>query len=174
MTAALTLRSMASPLVAMLVLASACGPPVVHDTAGRPVTDPALLAAVGEDGWLAIDSTEGGIRAVLELRLETMRPPARPLALHTPKLHCTAEGTHFPVRIRREPPVCWTPPPGAGTCRTGADGAAVCRSGDEDARVCLHVIRAEFHFRHLPALDDRVYFTLGRESTPARWALRNP
>ena len=174
MKASFTLRSVASPLAAILLVVAGCGPPVVHDTALRPMTNPTLLAAVGEDGWLAIDSTEHGIRGVLELRLETTRPPARPVALHTPKLHCSSEGTHFPVKIRREPPVCWTPPPAARECRPGAGGADVCRGAEDGRRRCLHVIRAEFHFRHLPALDDRVYFTLGQQSTPARWALRNP
>lgn len=173
MTSSLTLRTTASPLVAVLLLLSACGPPVVRDTSLRPVTDPALLAAVGEHGWLAIDSTEHGARAVLELRLETSGTATPPLALHTPKLHCATEGTHFPVVVRREPPVCWTPPPEAGACRMGAEAAGVCRGVADGGRRCLQVIRAEFHFRHLPALDDRVYFTIGQQSTPTRWAVRD-
>ena len=49
--------AIASPLSIL-----ACGPPVLYDTDLEPVRNPLIVASV-ENGWMAVDSSEAGVRA---------------------------------------------------------------------------------------------------------------
>lgn len=161
--------------VALLALACAsCGAPVIYDTDLRPVRDARIVAAL-DQGWLAVDSTEAGARAVLELHIEAPAAVSQYVQLHVPSLRCSSSGTHLPARIRRELPVCPAPSVGraacdpddrrAGRCGTRVDGAA--------EAVCLHVVRAEFFFPRMPHLDEEShYFTFGQRADPIRWTRR--
>ena len=68
-------------VAAISVLVVACGPPVIYDTANRPVRNPLITASV-DNGWLAVDSTEAGIRVVVELQLEGPASAADFVSLH--------------------------------------------------------------------------------------------
>lgn len=157
-------------LAGLLVAAAsaACAPPTVYDTELRPVRDPIILASVG-NGWLAVDSTANGVRAVLEIQVEGSEAAADYVSLHVPRLHCSASGEHLPARVRTEAPRCPIPPQARPECTGGSAGA--CRA----ARVlvtpsCLYTIRAEFLFDRVPHLDASHYLTFGQSETPVVWA----
>lgn len=155
--------------VALLVL-TACGPPVIYDTDLRPVRNPLVTASV-DNGWLAVDSTDIGIRVVLELRLEGPPETAEYLSLHVPVLHCTVSGQHLPARLLREEPNC--PGPRPVRCPEGSSPEECERLAQEQEaeEICVFTIRAEFLFDEMPHLDEnRHYFTFAQSDKPVRWA----
>ncbi len=152
---------------------TACGPPVLYDTELRPVRRPIIVAAV-DHGWLAIDSTENGVRGVLELQFEGPPEAAEYVTRHLPRLHCESKGDHLPVRVRREPPSCpapATPPP---ECLEGTSPERCLALREAATPACLFTVRAEFEFSRMPHLDENHYFTFGQHQTPLHWARRNP
>lgn len=157
--------------LATVIALAACGPPMLYDTDLRPVRDPIIVASVG-NGWLAVDSTAAGVRAVLELQMEGSDAAAEYVSLHVPRLHCRT-GAHFPARVRTEQPRC---PAGARPPRECADGTS--SGACDDAPVlasptCLYTVRAEFLFDRVPHFDASHYLTFGQSETPVVWA-RSP
>lgn len=155
--------------LALAVGVTACGPPTLYDTDLRPVRNPIIIASVG-NGWLAVDSTEAGVRAVLELQMEGSDAAEEYVALHVPRLHCRASGAHFPARVRTEKARCPAPTAIQSECVDGASPEA-CR----DALVlasptCLYTVRAEFLFERVPHLDASHYLTFGQSEAPVVWA----
>ena len=150
----------------------ACGPPLVYDTDLRPVRDPLLVASV-DYGWLAVDSTETGVRVVLQLEFEAPRETSEYLTLHVPALRCATEGIHYPDELRREAPICPSPASDPPDCQVepGQSGPCPIRAG-RNMESCLHVVRAVFYFPRMPHFDDSHYFTFGQTNTPVRWTRR--
>jgi len=147
---------------------AACGPPVIYDTDLVAVRHPLVTASV-DNGWLAVDSTEAGIRAVLELRFEGPPETAETLDLHVPALHCALSGQHLPVKLLREEPSC--PGPIPVRCLEGNSSEECERFVEEQQRDCVFTIRAEFLFDAMPHLDDNIhYFTFAQSDKPVRWA----
>lgn len=166
-------RRSAAALGAFLVGVSAagCGPPVIFDTDLRPVRNPVIMASVGS-GWLAVDSTEAGVRAVLEVQLEGPTAAADYVTLHVPRLHCRLSGEHYPARVRNSEPRCPAPGPPPSACIEGSSPEA-CRSSEEVVQqTCLYTVRAEFLFERIPHLDESHFLTFGQSDVPVVWAKR--
>jgi len=161
--------------IARLALAlgiAACGPPTLYDTDLRPVRNPIIVASVG-NGRLAVDSTDAGVRAVLELHVEGSDAAAEYLALHVPRLHCSASGAHFPVRVRTEEPRCPARAPAADRCARDAAPGTCAETRVLASPTCLYTVRAEFLFDRVPHLDASHYLTFGQTEAPVVWA-RSP
>lgn len=141
-------------LLALIV--AGCGPPTVYDVAGRPVKEPAYLADV-RGGWIAIDSTDDGIRAVLEWQLPIADNPALPGELATPVLQLESGRVLWPYRFRWDPPQCWPVNPTRRRCEQARGDEKYCAwtiqpSGAE----CFSVLRAEFALGDWPQASDMV------------------
>jgi hypothetical protein len=153
-----------------VMLLSACGPPVIYDTEHNPVIRPLIVASV-DNGWLAVDSTALGIRAVVELQMEGPTGASDYVMLHIPTLHCTVSGEHLPSRVLREDPVCPAPTARPIQCPDGAAPDECQRLRNEADLNCLYTIRAEFLFDRMPHLDENShFFTFGQTDQAVRWA----
>ncbi len=154
------------------MLFAACGPPVIYDTELIPVRNPLITASV-ENGWLAVDSTEAGYRAVLELQIEGAPVASEYVTLHTPELRCSSRGVHRPVKVLHETPVCTTVQPSALDCSPGQREAGLCQAAvTDETESCLFVVRAEYLFEQVPHLDESHYFTFAQTETPVYWTRR--
>ena len=157
-------------IAAIPILVVACGPLVIYDTAHQPVRNPLITASV-DNGWLAVDSTEAGIRAVVELHLEGPASTADFVSLHLLRLHCTVSGEHLPAKILLEEPRCPTPGSSPIRCPEGTSPEECDGMRGEAEPNCLFTIRAEFLFDQMPHLDEnRHFFTFGQTDQPIRWA----
>ena len=157
-------------IAAIPIFVVACGPPVIYDTAHRPVRNPLITASV-DNGWLAVDSTEAGIRVVVELQLEGPADAADFVSLHLLRLHCTVSGEHLPAKILQEEPRCPTPVSRPIRCPEGTPPEECDRIREEAEQSCVFTIRAEFMFDQMPHLDEnRHFFTFGQTDQPIRWA----
>jgi len=156
---------------AFVVAAAACGSHVVYDTSLTPVRNPLVTASV-ENGWLVVDSTDIGLRAVLELQLEGPNATDEYVALHVPTLHCTVSGEHVPAKLLREPPRCEQRPVAPLTCPTGTTPEECDRLRRQEERVCIYTIRAEFLFGEMPHLNENThYFTFAQTDAPVNWVI---
>ncbi|MDH3732664.1 MAG: hypothetical protein OEU54_03985 [Gemmatimonadota bacterium] len=156
-------------ITATAVVASACSPHIVYDTSMQPVRDPLVTANV-ENGWMVVDSTDAGIRAVLELEMEAPAATAEFVTLHVPRLHCTISGEHLPAKVMREAPRCPTAPAQALRCPTDFTPEECDRYREEETPYCTYTVRAEFFFAQMPHLDENThYFTFAQSDTPVQW-----
>lgn len=163
-------RSIAGLALALGI--AACGPPTLYDTDLRPVRDPIIVASVG-NGWLAVDSTDAGVRAVLEMQMEGSEAAAEYVTLHVPRLHCRASGAHFPTRVRTDEPRCPAPAPAAERCDRDASPETCVGAPVLASPTCLYTVRAEFLFDRVPHLDASHYLTFGQSEVRVVWA-RSP
>lgn len=158
------------PLIAASLAVASCGPPVLYDTDMRPVRSPIIVASVG-NGWLAVDSTSAGVRAVLELQMEAPLESSQFVTLHTPTLHCSSKGEHRPSKVMREEPICRTAE--APSCSPSQRESGQCQAMlEQRSLTCLHVVRAEFTFERVPHLTESHYFTFAQTDTPIHWTRR--
>lgn len=147
----------------------ACSPHVVYDTSMQPVRAPLVTASV-ENGWMAVDSTDAGIRAVLELEMEAPAATAEFVTLHVPRLHCTISGEHMPAKVMREAPRCPTQPLAPARCPADFTPEECDRYREEEVPYCTYTVRAEFFFAQMPHLDENThYFTFAQSDTPVQW-----
>lgn len=150
---------------------AACATHTIYDTYGVAVRNPLVTATV-DNGWLAVDSTDAGIRAVVELQLESPSAADEFVELHVPKLHCTVSGDHVPWRLVRELPRCTSRPIGALACPTGATPEECDRLRQAEEQVCIYTIRAEFLFAEMPHLNENThFFTFAQVDAPVRWVV---
>lgn len=139
---------------------AACGPPVLYDTELVAVRNPLVTASV-DNGWVAVDSTDRGLRAVLELRIEASSLSSQYVSLHVPQLHCSSSGSHRPIKVRREVPVCTTPPRAAACPADARDGGCP-EMLDAKHESCIYVVRAEYLLGDMPHLDESHFFTFAQ------------
>ena len=164
----ITFRHATSTLLCA-VAAGACGAPMIYDASMQPVRNPLVVASV-DNGRMAVDSTEAGIRAVLELQLEGPGSADEFVEFHVPKLHCTISGEHIPAKVFREKPRCATRPLTTGVCPTGFTPEECDAYRQQGAETCMYTIRAEFLFAEMPHLDENThYFTFARTDAPVYW-----
>jgi hypothetical protein len=154
----------------MLLLFLGCVSPALIDIDGQPLERPLMVAPI-ESGWVAVDSsTEGGTRAVLELKAEAEDSDIPPWDLSTLELHLAGDSVLAPTRLRCEDPKC-CPVLGAGVkCPKKRSQPAVPNQPEplEEAR-CVHVVRAEFMLPRLPTARDSVTLRIGDSLTLLRW-----
>lgn len=150
--------------LALSVAALGCASAAVYDTRLEPVDEPLLYADL-DYARVAIDSTEAGIRAVAEIRIQANEWAGQYLELHVPTLHCAADGTITPTVLRRERPVCVDRVARPECGETGADPAAcdVPLIGG-DLR-CVYVVRAEFLLGRIPERTERFTLTFGQRAS---------
>lgn len=143
---------------------AACGPKF-EDVEGATLR--AILSAPIENGWVAVDSTQEGVRAVLQMEDEAERgelpwdltelallmgddtiPPAR--------MRCEASAVcrrvTRPVQVPNEREVAGPPD-----------------AVEEEVVLCTHVVRAEFDLPALPTAADSVLLRLADTTTLLRW-----
>ena len=150
---------------------AACATHTIYDTYGVPVRSPLVTATV-ENGWLAVDSTDMGIRAVVELQLESSTISEEYVELHVPRLHCTVSGDHVPSRLLREPPRCTSRSVGTIVCPTDATPEECDRVRQQGEQVCIYTIRAEFLFAEMPHLNENThFFTFAQTDAPVNWVV---
>jgi len=148
----------------LLVAAAACGPPVIYDTHGRAVSEPEYMAAV-DGGWLAVDSSAAGIRAVLELKVAA--PEGRAVTWEPAGLQLWTGKSYpvLPTRLKQGALRCW-PTTGRAPCRGNAaelDGCPVdVRREQQD---CYYTLCAEFPLAELPTPTDPVVLNVGGSLT---------
>lgn len=150
-----------------------CGPPVIYDTSHRVVRSPIVTASV-DNGWLAVDETEDGVRAVVQLELKGPAEAADYVPLHSLRFHCSS-GEHMPSSVSADEPRC--PAAGAQAMLCPPDVSPdVCEAMRRDAeQTCLYTIRAEFHFGQMPHLDENQhFFTFGQTEQAVHWAKADP
>ncbi len=159
----------ASKALLSVVVVSACGAPVIYDASLQPVRNPLIVASV-DNGRLAVDSTEAGIRAVLELQLDGPGAADEFVQLHVPKLHCTVSGEHIPSKVLREEPKCASRPIMTVSCPTGFTPEECDAYRQQETELCTYTIRAEFLFAEMPHLDENThFFTFSRTDSPVYW-----
>lgn len=151
-----------------------CSQRVIYDTQLRPVRDPVLVASV-DYGWLAVDTTGTGARAVLQLEIEAPAEAAEYLERHVPTLRCIADDVHRPTKIRQEAPVCPAAREPLESCTPEDQAAGRCALENPAEIRCVHVVRAEFEFEQVPHLDESTHwFTFDQRETEVRWARIEP
>lgn len=139
---------------AALSVMAACGPPLLRDVRGRAITDPVYLAPA-EYGWVAVDSSQGLIRAIIELQFEESEALFQSLDPRALALQFGTNQTHWPVSVGWADPVCWRDLISELGCSKnqasivpGKDCREL-RAGGQ--RKCLHVVRMEFMLSELPS-----------------------
>jgi hypothetical protein len=152
-------------VVPIVLLAAACGPPVIYDTDGRPVAEPAFMASV-DGGWLAVDSSDGGVRAILEVRVPV--PEGDVVGLDQTDLHLwTGSGYPVsPVRLNQGSLQCRPSVLDRVECQGKYGDPQACpREGQADAQECYYLLCAEFSLLKLPSVYDPVVLSLGGSLT---------
>ena len=149
-----------------------CGTPTLIDLDGRPLKEPELLACV-QGGWLAVDSSDSGIRAVLKMRGESDAVDRTPWDLSTLELRVGAEDPVAPSRLSNEDPRCSAAKPRSAEPAREAQAEAADRPPAETGLRCLHVVRVEFILPRLPTADDSVTLKVGDKTSPVRWRLED-
>ncbi|UCC82136.1 MAG: hypothetical protein JSW46_14245 [Gemmatimonadota bacterium] len=143
---------------------AACGPKL-EDVDGSGL-DPVLCAPI-ENGWVAVDSTDEGLRAVLQLEAEAAQG-SLPWDLSELALLFGSD-TIPPKRMRCEE---------SAVCRRvrrpvrSPNERAVAEPPDrreEEVMLCDHVVRAEFILPAVPSPADTVLLRLGETTIPLRW-----
>jgi hypothetical protein len=136
-----------------------------YDVSGSPL-GATLVTAPIENGWIAVDSTAAGARAVLQLEAEaehgTLPWDLAEMAL------LFGSDTIPPTRMRsEESAVCRrvTRPVQSPNEREVAELA----DRDEVVEVCDHVVRAEFILPAVPTPADSVVLRLAETTIPLRW-----
>ncbi len=155
-------------LLPWLLLLSACGAPTVYDVDLEPVRDPALVAEL-EGGRLAVDTTAGDPRAILELYVEAGARERGPPTLPAPWLRCAREGAHPPMRVRWGERICSGAAGRASECRVRSEDPSRCRA---HAPTCYYVLRAEYRFDHVPDPGESITLGLGPGAPAVRWVRR--
>ncbi|MDX1579373.1 MAG: hypothetical protein R3266_12880 [Gemmatimonadota bacterium] len=166
-------RLVATLAVGAAAVISGCGPPVLYDTDLQPVRNPLITASV-ENGWLAVDSTEAGVRAVLELQVEASEIASEYVALHVPTLHCSSRGVHEPAKVRHGQPVCSPPDPALYCSPTEREAGDCPQALTQLPETCVYTVRAEYAFERVPHLDESHYFTFAQRATPIYWTRKDP
>jgi hypothetical protein len=144
--------------------AAACGP-TFEDVYGSGL-DPVISASI-ENGWVAVDSTDEGVRAVLQMEAEAAQG-SLPWDLADMALLFGSD-TIPPARMRCEE---------SAVCRRvvrpvqSPNERAVAEPPDlreEEVVVCDHVVRAEFILPAVPTAADSVVLRLADVIIPLRW-----
>jgi hypothetical protein len=149
-----------SPIL-LLAAAAGCSMPVLYDTAGRPVKDP-HFEAQADWLWLAVDSAEGGVRAVVEMQMAAPGGEVRSWDVAGLRLW-TGDGTPLaPARIRRSNVRCWPEAPRGARCRGAPDDPKGCTWQMQPwESECYYILCAEFSLKRLPDPDEPIVVKLG-------------
>ena len=154
---------------ALAVAPSGCGKPTLVDVDGRAIRRPLLIARVA-DGWVAVDSSGGAARAVLELRAETPRDDVPPWQVGGLHLQFGSGEPLKPARVRCDAPRCCPPRPQSAETPTEREIPQVEEPAEEVAEgTCLHVMRAEFRLPRVPTPADSVALKVGESVTLLAW-----
>ncbi len=148
-------------VVPIVLLAAACGPPVIYDTDGRPVAEPAFMASV-DGGWLAVDSSDGGVRAVLEVRVPV--PEGDVVGLGQMDLQLWTGSGHpvSPVKLNQGSLQCRPSVLDRVGCQGKYGDLQACpREEQANAQSCYYLLCAEFALHELPRESDPVVLSLG-------------
>ncbi|UCC71897.1 MAG: hypothetical protein JSV86_16225 [Gemmatimonadota bacterium] len=149
-----------TPIV-LLAAAVACGPPVLYDTAGRPVKDPMLMAQV--DGlWLAVDSSAAGVRAVLEVQVVAPGGQLKSWDRTDLELWTGAAVPLSPARLREGNVRCWPTSPWGARCRTNTVDESACAPQMQPREAeCYYILCAEFALERVPSPGESIVVNLG-------------
>jgi hypothetical protein len=159
-----------SPIV-LLAAAAGCGMPVLYDTAGQPVEEPELMAQVG-GLWLAVDSSEAGVRAVLEIQVAAPGGQIRTWDVAGLKLWTGSGPALSPARVKRSNVRCWPDAPRGVPCRTDPDDPQACvwqmQPGEAE---CYYILCAEFALEQLPKPTEPIVLNMDGSLTVLQLAV---
>ncbi|UCC47336.1 MAG: hypothetical protein JSV41_07420 [Gemmatimonadota bacterium] len=149
----------------LVLLAAACGSPVVFDTAGRPVAEPKLMARA--DGLvLVVDSSAAGIRAVLQLRIDAPEGSILHWERTGLRLWTGSRPAVGPAHLRQGPLRCWPSVSDRARCRERYGDTEVCVYGVQPGEAeCYYILSAEFPLKELPNPKDPVLLSVGGSLT---------
>ncbi len=150
-------------------LVSLCsGPRTLVDPLGRPVPHPILVAPV-EGGWIVIDSSAVGVRAVAELT-RVLTNAARQGDGTVPLLYCSGRGSPLgPVRAHSEPVTCPTAPSRAACDRPSQQNSPCAYPNDGITHSCSQVVHVEYRLDAVPTVGDSLTLDLGDRISRSRW-----
>jgi hypothetical protein len=157
----LRLRLLTLPLLA--AAAAACGKPALYDCAGELITYPAMMAPV-EGGWVAVDTSNSQIRAVVELQVSSADPMVSANNAPVLQLRVGSAAPLDPNRVRIGNINCHYMVPERADCRGLQDDPKHCIYGAPEER-CYYPVRAEFPLEEVPLLDDLVVLRVGDSQT---------
>ena len=154
-------------LAAAGLLSLTCRPPTLIDPLGRPVPRPMLVAAV-ENGRIAIDSSDHGVRAVVELTRMLPNPTYQGDA-SVPRLRCSGGKSPLaPVRMQSEPVRCREPATGPDCARPGQSSSCPYRNVRFE-QPCSQVLHLEYRLDAVPSVGDSLALQLGDRISRSRW-----
>ncbi len=149
----------------LVLLAAACGPPMLYDPAGQPVREPEFVAQAG-GLWLAVDSSAAGIRAVVEIQMAAPEGRIQTWDRTGLKLWTGSGPAISPVRLRQGSVRCWPTAPRGVPCGANPDDPRVCRWQVEPLGAeCYYIVCAEFTLERLPDPADPVVLNMGGSLT---------
>ena len=155
----------------LLLAAAGCTTPMLYDTAGRPVKNPAFEAQA-DWLWLAVDSADGGVRAVVEMQMAAPGGQIRSWDASGLRLW-TGEGAPLaPTRIRRSNVRCWPDAPRGARCRGTPDDSQACTWQMQPwESECYYILCAEFALEQLPNPEEPVVVKVGSLLTVLQLAI---
>lgn len=145
----------------------ACRPPTLTDPLGRPVGRPILVASI-DYGWIVIDTSAGGVRAVAEVT-RMLPDSSSPVDRAIPLLRCSAR-TSAPARMRTEPVTCHQVSSGSNCARSGQANAPCTYPNTRFLQPCSQVVYLEYRLDAVPSVGDSLMVDLGDRVTRSRWA----
>jgi hypothetical protein len=125
---------------------------------GRPVPLP--------EGWIVVDSTAGGIHALIELQTEALEANSGALQTGFVAFRLAPSAAWSPGRVRVEGPFCLKNRPPRGLPQPDDQGNRVM---DVTGSQCSYVVRAEFALDRRPMRGDSVTVVYGRATTHLTW-----
>jgi hypothetical protein len=135
----------------------------LYDCAGQLITYPAMMAPV-HGGWVAIDTSDAQVRAVIELQIPATDPLVSANQAPTLQLRVGSALPMDPSRVRIGELSCHFVVPENGECRVPQSDAKQCLYGVPKER-CYYPVRAEFSLDEVPLLDDMVVLRVGDSQT---------
>jgi hypothetical protein len=158
-----------SSTVPLMLGLTGCGPRFYH-LDGRPFT-PLLRPMSLDHGWIAVDSSVGGVHALVEIQVEVPDAQVRPLDLERVAFRFATSDRWTPGHVRAEGPFCpLQGRNGSGESRPGTqrDGSVNPVTNTVGLR-CTYTVRAEFQLDRRPVPGDSVVVVYGRRVTHLAW-----
>ncbi len=147
--------------ILLLAAAAGCSAPMLYDAAGRPVKEPEFEAQA-DWLWVAVDSAEEGVRAVVEMQMAAPGGEVRSWDAAGLRLW-TGDGMPLaPTRIRRTNVRCWPDAPRGARCRGTPDDPKGCTWQMQDwESECYYILCAEFALERLPNPNEAIVVKVG-------------
>ena len=127
-----------------------------------------MLVASVENGRIAIDSSDHGVRAVVELT-RMLPSPTYQGEGSVPRLRCSGgKSALAPVRMQSEPVRCREPATGPDCARPGQSSSCPYQNARFE-EPCSQVLHLEYRLDAVPSVGDSLALQLGDRISRSRW-----